>query len=61
MFSFLYIKSFKEEFVISYKFGGVYHIQCPVHDPLPCVFSCLATIAIAAWKIFEQMIQFPIF
>ena len=24
-------------------------------------FSCLATIAIEAWKIFEQLIQFPKF
>ena len=24
-------------------------------------FSCLATVAIATWKLFERVIQFPIF
>ena len=46
MFLFIYIKSFKEEFVLE-MLACIPHI---VHDPLPCVFSYLATIAIATWE-----------
>ena len=50
MSSFIYIKSFKEETAYSVPSMALYLV----------FVSCLATIRIAAWKIFEQVIQFPL-
>ena len=61
---FTYIKSSIKEFVISWNLGHGYNdtIYSVASMALYLVFfSCLATIAMAIWKIFDHIIQFPIF
>ena len=58
---FIYIKSFKEEFVISEKLEMdiVYSVASMA---LYIVFiSCLATIVMTTLEIIDMVIQFPIF
>ena len=58
---FIYIKNLKRS-LLFLRIWGMDTTYSAVSMALYLVFfSCLATTAMASWKIFDHMIQFPIF